>query len=362
MEVVEVDLGERSYDIKIGAGVLGKAGSFLQELDIDSKILVITDSRVDELYSAELTASLEEAGFDVHKAVIDQGEEQKTLSTARELYDQAVEANLDRNSSIVALGGGVVGDIAGFIAATFMRGINFIQIPTTLLAQVDSSVGGKVAVNHSQGKNLIGNFYQPRLVLADPKVLATLEEREFKAGLAEVIKHGFIRDRDYFDFLVKEAEAILELEEEAIVRAVKRSCEIKAAVVAEDEREEGLRAILNYGHTIGHALEAATNYQVYRHGEAVAVGMVAAAEISHKLGYLSSKEVSEHRKVLNEFGLPISYRNLEASEIIPKLKQDKKVKAGKVRFILAKEIGDVFISSEVSEETTLKVVEKLKED
>ena len=355
-----IDLGERSYEIKIGAGILANLGTYMQELEIGSKVLIITNPLVDSLYGEKVETAIAEAGFEVNKAVIPDGEQYKSLPTAKDLYDHAVRANLDRTSSIVALGGGVVGDIAGFIAASFMRGINFIQVPTTILAQVDSSVGGKVAVNHPHGKNLIGDFYQPKLVVADPEVLTTLEERELKAGLAEVIKHGLIRDREFFNFLAEYNQEILALEPEPVIKAIKRSCEIKADVVNEDEYEEGIRAILNYGHTIGHALEAVTEYQYYRHGEAVAVGMVAAAKLAHKLGYLSSQEVTKHQKVLASFGLPTAYSGLDIEEIISKLKQDKKVQDGVVRFILLEAIGEVFITSEVPEEIVREVLKEMK--
>ncbi|GAB6099048.1 3-dehydroquinate synthase [Halanaerocella petrolearia] len=359
METVEVDLGARSYEIKIGEDILPQLGNYLQELDIGSKVLIISNSLVDSLYGSEVEEAIREAGFKVEKALIPDGEEYKSLDTAQDLYDQAVETGLDRTSTIVALGGGVVGDIAGFIAASFMRGINFVQVPTTVLAQVDSSVGGKVAVNHPQGKNLIGDFYQPKLVVADKKVLSTLEERELKAGLAEVIKYGVIWDQDFFDFLAKNKNKILDLETESIVKMVKRSCEIKAAVVAEDETEEGLRAILNYGHTIGHALESVTDYKRYRHGEAVAIGMVAAAKLGYKLDLLDKADLKEQQDLVAGFELPITYKGLDNDKIIKALSKDKKVKNGVVRFILATEIGEVTITSDVPETKIRDTLEEL---
>ncbi|AGB40502.1 3-dehydroquinate synthase [Halobacteroides halobius DSM 5150] len=359
METVKVDLGVRSYQIKIGEDILANLGAYLQELDIGSKVLIITNPLVNSLYGSEVKEAIAKVGFDVSKALISDGEEYKSLETAQDLYDKAVGVGLDRTSTIVALGGGVVGDIAGFIAASFMRGINFVQVPTTVLAQVDSSVGGKVAVNHPQGKNLIGDFYQPKLVVADKKVLSTLEERELKAGLAEVIKYGVIWDQQFFAFLEKRIDEILNLETDAIIKLVTRSCEIKAAVVAEDEKEEGLRAILNYGHTIGHALEAVTNYKKYRHGEAVAIGMVAAAKLAYKRGLLDSAALERQKELISNFGLPVAYHNLEKEQIIKALSKDKKVKNGVIRFILANQIGKVIITSDLTEENIRETLEEL---
>ncbi|MGM0501819.1 MAG: 3-dehydroquinate synthase [Bacillota bacterium] len=356
MEEIEVDLGERSYEIKIGENILENLGDYLSELDIGNKVLLISNPLVDSLYGAEAAEAIRGAGFSVEKALIPDGEKYKSLATAEDLYDAAVEAGLDRSSSIVALGGGVVGDIAGFIAASYMRGINFIQVPTTVLAQVDSSVGGKVAVNHPQGKNLIGDFYQPKLVVADKKVLHTLEERELQAGLAEVIKYGVIWDQDFFSFLDDNQAEIMDLETEAIIKAVKTSCQIKAEVVEEDETEEGLRAILNYGHTIGHALEAVTEYQKYRHGEAVAIGMAAAARIAHKLDMISAQEVRMQEDLIADFGLPIKFKGLDHQKIIKALSKDKKVKNGVIRFILAERIGRVKILSNISQDIIREVL------
>ncbi|GAB6138828.1 3-dehydroquinate synthase [Halanaerobaculum tunisiense] len=358
METVGVDLEDRSYQIKIGEDILQNLGDYLTELEIGSKVLIITNPLVDSLYGQEVEQAISKAGFEVEKALIPDGEEYKSLATARDLYDQAVESGLDRSSTIVALGGGVVGDIAGFIAASFMRGINFVQVPTTVLAQVDSSVGGKVAVNHPQGKNLIGDFYQPQLVVADKKVLHTLEERELKAGLGEVVKYGVIWDEDFFSFLEQNKTDILNLERTALIHLIKRSCQIKAKVVAQDEREEGLRAILNYGHTVGHALEAVTNYQRYRHGEAIAIGMIAAAKLAGKLDLLDKSAVERHRKLLKDFGLPVSYQEISKDRIIKAMAKDKKVQNGVVRFILANQIGEVSITSDIAD---IKLRETLTE-
>lgn len=359
MEELTVDLGERSYDIKIGADILSNLGDYMAELDIGKKVLIISNPLVDSLYGQEVAEAIAEGGFAVQKALIPDGEKYKSLETAQNLYDEAVAAGLDRTSSIVALGGGVVGDIAGFIAASFMRGINFIQVPTTVLAQVDSSVGGKVAVNHPQGKNLIGDFYQPQLVVADKKVLHTLEERELKAGLAEVIKYGVIWDEEFFSFLADNRAEIMELETKAVIKAVKTSCQIKAEVVEVDETEQGLRAILNYGHTIGHALEAVTNYDYYRHGEAVAIGMAAAARIAHKLEMITAKEVTQQERLIADFGLPTKFQDLDHDQIIEALSKDKKVQDGIVRFILAERIGKVEIIPDIPEEIIREVLKEI---
>ncbi|OCL26934.1 3-dehydroquinate synthase [Orenia metallireducens] len=360
MEQLRVDLGERSYDIKVGYDILSKVGEYLKELNLGSKVLIITNELVDSLYGREVEQAVEEAGFEVNIAKIGDGEKYKSLDTARELYDQAVEANLDRSSTIVALGGGVVGDIAGFIASTYMRGVNFVQIPTTVLSQVDSSVGGKVAVNHPQGKNLIGAFYQPKLVVADIKVLKTLEERQLKAGLAEVIKYGVIWDEEFFNFLANNRNKILGLDTNTMEYLLKRCCEIKAEVVARDERELGLRAILNYGHTIGHALEAVTDYQRFVHGEGVAIGMVAAAKLANKIGILNGTDVEKQEELIKEFGLPVSFEGLNIESIMKALAKDKKVKDGMVRFILAEEIGQVVIKSDLPHNIIREVLEELR--
>jgi len=360
MEQLRVDLGERSYDIKIGYDILSQVGEYLKELNLGSKVMIITNELVDSLYGREVERAIKEAGFEVHIAKIGDGEKYKSLNTARELYDQAVEANLDRSSTIVALGGGVVGDIAGFIASTYMRGVNFVQIPTTVLSQVDSSVGGKVAVNHPQGKNLIGAFYQPKLVVADVKVLKTLEERQLKAGLAEVIKYGVIWDKEFFDFLTENRIKILELDTKTMEYLIKRCCEIKAEVVAQDEREMGIRAILNYGHTIGHALEAVTNYQRFVHGEGVAIGMIGAAKLANKLDLLDSADLKKQEEIIEDFGLAVFFDDLNIDSIIKALSKDKKVKDGMIRFILAEEIGQVVIKSDLPHNIIREVLEELR--
>ena len=276
MRIVPVNLNEKSYNIYIGHNLETTIIDFFKAQKYSQKALIITDTNIAPLYADSVKDLLTKAGFNAKIAIIPAGEQSKSLSVAETLYTQAIEHGLDRKSPIIALGGGVVGDLAGFIAATFMRGVPFIQMPTSLLAQVDSSVGGKVAVNHALGKNLIGAFYQPQAVFMDLEMMKTLPTREISTGLGEVIKYGFIYDHDFYTYLTEHQQEILQLKPEALIHIIARSCEIKADVVSKDECEAGLRAILNFGHTLGHAIEKETNYAIYNHGEAVAIGMVGA--------------------------------------------------------------------------------------
>ncbi|MDI6631954.1 MAG: 3-dehydroquinate synthase, partial [Thermoanaerobacteraceae bacterium] len=304
MTEVRVELGPRSYPIYVASGCLGKLGRIAQQHLTGRRMLVVTNPVVAGLYGEAVKRSLAEAGFQVGEAQIPDGEEYKTLATVAGLYDAAFTGGLERGDAVLALGGGVVGDIAGFLAATYMRGVPFVQVPTTLLAQVDSSVGGKVGVNHPGGKNLIGAFYQPRFVLIDPDTLATLPSREVRAGLAEVIKYGVISDAGFFSWLEANIDRLLNLEPAALEHAIAASCRIKAAVVSADETETGLRAILNFGHTVGHALEAVTGYQRFVHGEAVAIGMVAAARLAVRLGYFEPPGAERITGLVLRAGLP----------------------------------------------------------
>ncbi len=356
MEKITVPLGERSYDILIEASSLSKVGSVVVALGFGRKAVVVSDDNVEPLYGDSVSDSLTSAGFDVKTLIFSAGEENKTLETVERLYHDMLSFGLDRKSFVVALGGGLVGDVAGFAAATYMRGIPFVQVPTTLLAQVDASVGGKVGVNLTEGKNLVGAFHQPSFVLIDPDVLETLDERDVKAGFAEVVKYGIIRDADFFSFLEENYRDILSLEPSAVEKAVAISCRIKADVVAADEREEsGLRAILNFGHTIAHSLEALTDYNTYRHGEAVAIGMACAAEISSRLGYLAEGDSLRISTLLENAGLPVTFSGADVEQMIATMRFDKKTLGEKIRFVLVKEMGDVFLSDEVS----LKVVEEV---
>lgn len=339
-ETLLVGLGERSYPIRIGEGILKEIGRELLAISFPQKIAIITNPLVGKLYADIVQKALSAAGFSPQRIDIPDGEEFKTLATVSTVYDALMAAGFDRGCGLLALGGGVVGDLAGFVAATFLRGIPFVQIPTTLLAQVDSSVGGKTGVNHPLGKNLIGAFYQPRLVLIDVNTLATLSSRDYRAGFAEVVKYGVIRDQNFFYDLVKSANKLCEHDPAALVAAIKRSCQIKADIVERDEREDGLRAILNYGHTFGHAIENLAGYGEYRHGEAVAIGMVVAAKISATLGLCSHEDVEAVRKLLLDFDLPVVAPEYSAGKLLEAIGRDKKVHTGLLSMILNRGIGD----------------------
>ena len=305
METVRVELGERSYDIEIGTGTLGGLGAKMKALGLSGRVGVVTNETVGPLYAGAVLESLTGAGFAPLLLEIPDGEEYKSLAWAWHLYDRLLSARFDRKCALVALGGGVIGDLTGFVAATYMRGIPFVQVPTTLLSQVDSSVGGKTGVNHPLGKNMIGAFYQPRYVLADVATLNTLPQEEFLSGMAEVVKYGVIYDPAFFEFIETSREAILNKDPDTLCRMIKRSCEIKADVVGKDERESGLRAILNFGHTAGHAVESLTSYTGYRHGEAVAIGMVVAARLAHKSGLCGREVEARVESLLSAIGLPV---------------------------------------------------------
>ena len=350
MEKVRVKLGERSYDICIGKNILRNIGSSLKSFGLSPRIAIVTNPTVYPLYGAVVAKSLKKAGFDVLSVTIPDGEEYKDLLWAEHVFNILLKAKLDRSSALVALGGGVIGDITGFAASTYMRGISYIQVPTTLLAQVDSSVGGKTGVNHRLGKNMIGTFWQPRLVWIDTATLKTLPGREFLSGLAEVIKHGVIWDGKLFDFLEAGKKKILNLDNKSIMHIIKRSCEIKAEVVSKDERESGLRSILNFGHTIGHAIETATGYRRYLHGEAVAIGMCLEAELSGKLKFIGSDKVRRIKSLVESYGLPSEMpEDIDIKHILSSMELDKKVVAGELRFILPERIGKVKIHKGVSE-------------
>lgn len=343
MHSVKVALGVRSYGIWIGGGLLRRLGEACRDLDLGSRCAVITDSRVGPLYGRTVLDALQRSGFEPRLITVPAGEPSKRLEVVARCYDRLAAHRLERKSFVVALGGGVVGDLAGFVAATYLRGIPFVQVPTTLLAQVDSSVGGKVGVNLAAGKNLVGAFWQPRLVLCDLKTLSTLSEREFRAGLAEVIKYGIIHDRAFFEELESRLSSILRQEPRVLARVVARCCAIKAEVVGEDETETGGRAVLNFGHTVGHALEAIAGYGKYLHGEAIAIGQVLAAELSARLLGLPQVEVGRITTLLRRAGLPVGVRlGLDQRRrLLAAMRLDKKVQCGEVRFVLARGIGQV---------------------
>ena len=347
MRKVRVRLGSNSYEIQIGSGLLAQTGQQLKGIGFGDKLVIVTDPTVKSLYGNILKQSLTSEGFKVAILQVPEGEEQKSLETAGRLYDELSKFYAERTTPILALGGGVIGDVAGFVAATYLRGVPLIQIPTTLLAQVDSSIGGKVAVNYGRLKNKIGAFYQPRLVISDINILKTLTSGELSDGLAEAIKYGVIWDEDFFAYFERNIDQVKSLDGRALEAVVFRSAKIKAEVVEKDERDLGLRNILNYGHTIGHAIESVSDFKV-QHGEAVAIGMLVEARISNKLGILDKNEVIRLRSLIARANLPTEIQNLEVEKIIQAMKHDKKILKGKIRFILPKSIGNVFITDEVS--------------
>lgn len=359
MQKISVKLPQNPYQIAIASGLLPQLGAQMSELKLGKKVLIVSNPEIFGFYGETTVKSLQEAGFEVYHHLIPAGEQFKTLESIATLYDIALQHRLERNSTLVALGGGVIGDMTGFGAATWLRGINFVQVPTTLLAMVDASIGGKTGVNHPQGKNLIGAFYQPRLVLIDPLVLTTLPEREFRAGMAEVIKYGIIWDEKLFCDLeqAQTLDSFATIDPELLQTLITRSCQAKADVVSQDEKESNLRAILNYGHTIGHAIESLTNYELIVHGEGVAMGMVAAGEIALSLNLWTKEEATRQNLLIQKSGLPTTIpAHLKAEEIINLLSNDKKVKDGKVHFILPRKIGKVIISDQVSQEILAKIL------
>ncbi|HLB27948.1 MAG TPA: 3-dehydroquinate synthase [Dehalococcoidales bacterium] len=347
MEKVGVKLSANSYDVIIGAGLLGQAGNLLKELGFSAKAVIMTDSKVRKLYGEALKQNLTDSGFEALLLDVPQGEEQKSLETAGRLYEKLTDFFAERNTPILALGGGVIGDLTGFVAATYMRGVPLIQIPTTLLSQGDSSIGGKTAVNHGRLKNMVGAFYHPRLTISDVSTLKSLGKRELSDGLAEIIKHGVILDAEFFLYLEKNVAKIRALDEHVLEKIVARSAAIKAGVVEKDELDLGLRNILNFGHTVGHAIESVSGLKVW-HGEAVALGMLAEADISNRLGMLSSKELERLEKVIGAAGLPTRIPALSAKEMVKAMQHDKKVSQGKIKFVLPKKIAEAVITDNVS--------------
>jgi len=346
MQTLRVELGERAYPIHIGAGLLTDAGLIAPHLD-QLRVAIVTNSTVAPLYLQQFSEALRALGVEPISIVLADGERYKDWATLNRIYDALIEGRCERKTTLIALGGGVVGDLAGFAAATYMRGIPFIQVPTTLLAQVDSSIGGKTGINHPLGKNMIGAFYQPRLVLADTAVLASLPPRELSAGLAEVIKHGLVRDEGFVAWLEQNVEKLLACDAQALAHAVRRCCEIKAAVVAEDEREAGVRALLNFGHTFGHAIESGLGYGKWLHGEAVAAGMAMAADLSCRMGFIAQADVDRVIALLKRARLPTAQPGIAPGRLLESMAADKKTEAGKLRFILLDRIGAASIRAEV---------------
>jgi len=341
VQTIQVDLGASSYPINIGPGLLMDRD--LLESQIRGRdLLIVTDATVGKLYLAKLTGSFSQRR--IAECILPDGEQHKTLQTAAWVLDALVANKMNRDATVLALGGGVVGDVAGFAASCYQRGVGYVQMPTTLLAQVDSSVGGKTGVNHSGGKNLIGAFYQPQAVIADTDALGTLPDREFKSGLAEVIKHGVVWDPMFFTWLEKRIPRLLARDTEALTYAIGRSCEIKATVVGRDEREHNLRAILNFGHTFGHAIETATSYEKYLHGEAVALGMIIAADLSCRLGMIDAAVKERLRDLLAQAGLPTEAPRISAARAYELMQMDKKVLGGAIRLVLLERLGRAIVT------------------
>ena len=357
MQRLNIDLGERSYDILLGSGLLDRVGELLSQVIQPSRIILVTHPSLFRLYGEKVLAGFKKQGWATDIIEVPEGETSKSLQQADIIYDRLLDFNCDRKSVLIALGGGVIGDLTGFVAATYQRGIPFIQVPTTLLSQVDSSVGGKTAVNHPKGKNMIGAFYQPRLVVADLDTLQTLPQNEFRAGLAEVIKYGVISDASLFDYLENNAEKILQLDHECLAHIIKTSCAIKAEVVEKDERESHYRMILNFGHTLGHAIEALTGYSRFIHGEAVAIGMVYAAKLSQRFGKCQEEVPNRLSELVNKFGLPSQWPDLDSPADIECLYHDKKTMNHKIKFILVKEMGSVEIVEDMPEVDILKLLQ-----
>lgn len=358
MQTLQVALGDRTYPIHIGSGLLSQADLILPHLK-RKQVAIVTNTTVAPLYLEKLAQPLRDAGVGVIEIVLPDGEAHKNSQTLNLIYDALLKNRCERTTTLIALGGGVIGDLTGYAAATYLRGVPFIQIPTTLLAQVDSSVGGKTGINHPLGKNMIGAFYQPKVVLADIDTLQTLPKRELSAGVAEVIKYGLIRDADFFAWLESNISKLMVLDEAVITYAIYRSCQNKAAVVAADEHEAGERALLNLGHTFGHAIENAMGYGVWLHGEAVAAGTMLAADLSQRMGWLKADEVRRIHALLAASGLPLKAPNLGVEKYLDLMAMDKKVAAGKIRLVLQQTIGKAVITSEYDADKLKQTLEAI---
>lgn len=355
MQQLSIELGSRSYPIFIGEGLLAERELLSRQLDA-RRLLVVTNATVAALHLDTLLRGL--SGSQIAIETLPDGERFKSLPTFTRLLDALVAARIGRDGAILALGGGVIGDIAGFAAACYQRGIAYVQMPTTLLAQVDSAVGGKTGVNHEAGKNLIGAFHQPRCVISDTATLRTLPERELRAGLAEVIKYGLISDTRFLEWLEANLDALLQRDPPALEHAIRRSCEIKAGIVSKDEREQGLRALLNFGHTFGHAIEVATGYGEWLHGEAVGAGMLVATRLSAKLGWLSSADVERVRTLLQRAGLPLKPPAIGGARALEHMTMDKKTRDGRIRLVLLKRLGTAELTEDYDAAALQAVVEE----
>jgi 3-dehydroquinate synthase len=359
MRKVRVRLGRSGYTVRIGAGALAQAGQVLEELGCRGKAVIVTDPTVRDLYGTSLKQSLAGLGYKTALFEIPVGEEYKSLETAGRLYGELTEFGAERGTPVLALGGGVIGDVAGFVAATYLRGVPLIQLPTTLLAQVDSSIGGKVAINHGQLKNRIGSFYQPRAVISDTTALQTLPASELASGLGEVIKYAIIRDREFFDYLVLNIAAIRALDVRVLEHVVAACARIKAEVVEKDEKDTGLRNILNFGHTVGHAIETVSDFSV-AHGQAVSIGMMAACQIAAIVGEFEDVCLVRVRRLLRSAGLMTKMPPLDLKAVMAAMALDKKVSGGNIRFVLPRNIGEVFVTEDVSAAVVEKVLAGLR--
>jgi len=356
---LHVELGRRSYEIVIGSGYLAETATFLRRHVTITHAVIITDDNVETPHAVSVAESLADEDTAVDLMVVEAGEQSKSVAMAERLWDQMLGANADRKTVVIAVGGGVIGDLAGFVAATYARGLTYVQIPTTLLAQVDSGVGGKVAINLPRAKNMVGAFWQPAIVLIDTRALSTLPRREYLAGLGEVVKYGVIRDAAFFAFLEGHVEQILARDDTVLKRVIARCCQLKAEVVQADEREEsGLRAILNYGHTFAHALEAATCYEQFLHGEAVSIGMLCASRLAESLGMVPPEFTARQRDLLAAFTLPVSLPSIDRRVFLEAMQTDKKVAHGRLRFVLPTALGDVRLVDHVTTEQILAALDE----
>ena len=356
MLTVRVELGERSYPIHIGGGLLGQPELLLPHL-VQKRVAIVTNPVVRDLYLARYSAGLAALDVAVVPVIVPDGENHKSWETLNSIFDQLLTHRSERKTTLIALGGGVIGDLTGFAAAVYLRGVPYIQIPTTLLAQVDSSVGGKTGINHPLGKNMIGAFYQPRLVLADTDTLVTLPDRELSAGLAEVIKYGMIRDAAFFAWLEANVEKLLSRKPEAVVYAIARSCELKAEIVGADERESGVRALLNLGHTFGHAIEAGLGFGAWLHGESVAAGCVLASRLSQRMGLLRESDVQRIVALFRRAKLPTEPPSLGVARYLELMGVDKKVEHGRLRLVLLERLGSAFVTADFPQESLEGVLE-----
>jgi 3-dehydroquinate synthase len=358
--IVPVQLGARAYSIVVESGALATVGARLRELNVGARAALVSDETIMRLHGKVVEDSLRAAGVTSIRLEVPEGERAKTLAVAERGWDALLAAGLDRSSTVLALGGGAVGDLAGFVAATYMRGMNFVQLPTTVLAQVDASIGGKTAIDHPLAKNLIGAFHQPRLVVVDPAAACTLPEREFRSGLAEIVKHGVVLDAAYFRELERDSAALLARDLPVLERVIGGSCRLKASVVERDEREADLRAVLNYGHTIGHALEAASGYATYTHGEAVSLGMVAEARLARRLGIADAPTLERQERLLAALGLPVRTALLDPPAVLAAMTRDKKARDGRLPFVLAPAIGSFRLVYDVSPDDVRAVLEEIQ--